>query len=444
MWKREKFTRAPESHGCKSVDEWLSVRDSAAELHKMLKIEEAIKIVLDSIEPLETEGVSILTSLGRVLAEDIYSAIDLSPFDNSAMDGYALLAADTVGTSESNPVTLEVIEDIPAGYVGKNRITPGKAAKIMTGAPIPEGADAVVMVEYTEEIKNEKCKMKNIKAFKEVRKGENIREKGEDVKKGELVIPCGKVLRPQEIGMIAALNISEVKVIRQPRAAILATGDEVVEIGADISPGKIRNINSYTLHALVVKYGGIPVDFGIAQDIKEDIQKKISSAVTGKRKCDMLIISGGVSVGSYDIVKDVLIDSGFQEKFWKVAIKPGKPVLFGMIDEIPVFGLPGNPGSCIVVFEQLVRPALLKMMGKTDFSKEIIEAVCDESIVNKSGKRQYVRVKVFLKEGAYYVKSSGSQSSAVLKSFIEADGLLVVPAEIEQIDEGEKVKVELF
>lgn len=408
----------------------------------MINIEKAKNIILKNSLLLETETVKILSSLDRVLGEDIYSPVDISPFNNSAMDGYALLADDTRGATEANPIVLKIIEDIPAGYVGKNKITRGKAARIMTGAPIPEGADAVMMVEYTETIGVDA--KQQVRIFEEAQKNSNIREKGEDIKKGDFAIPKGKIIRPQEIGMMAALNISEVKVIRIPKVAIISTGDELVDIGKDITPGKIRDVNSYALQAMVYKCGGIPVCLGIARDKKEKLQKKILAAIEGPKRCDALIISGGVSVGTYDLVKNVLLELGFEEKFWKVAIKPGKPILFGMINNIPVFGLPGNPGACIVTFDNFVRPAVLKMMGKTDFSKKIVEVICDETITKHDNRKQYISVEVFKKDSRYFAKSSGSQSSAVISSFVRADGLLIIPEDVNQVKKGEKVVVELF
>lgn len=406
----------------------------------MINIEEAKKNILDETGILHPEDVEILFSLDRILAEDIYSSTDLSPFDNSAMDGYALLAEDTKGASEAAPVSLEIIEDIQAGQIGQNMITSGNAVKIMTGAPVPDTANAVIKKEDTEKEGN--CR--RVKIFKEVKKGKNIRRKGEDVKSGDLVIPEGKLIRPQEIGMLAALGFSSVKVIKKPGVAILATGNELIEIDAEITPGKIRNSNSYILYSLVEKYGGLPKEFGIARDNKEDIHAKLETIFKDVAECDVLIISGGVSVGSYDFVKETLQEAGFIENFWKVSIKPGKPVLFGKIGETAVFGLPGNPGSCIVTFEELVGPAIIKMTGRKEFKKKNIIAVCEEDITNSSGCRLYVRVKVIKKDNEFYVRSSGSQSSAVLKTFIDADGLLPIPAEIKKFEKGKKVTVELF
>ncbi|MBU2590976.1 MAG: molybdopterin molybdotransferase MoeA, partial [Nitrospinae bacterium] len=235
----------------------------------MIKVEEARKVVLESVKPVGIEKVEILLSIDRVLAEDIYSTLDLSPFDHSAMDGYAVISSDTGGASVANPKVLEVIEDIPAGYVASKELGQGQAARIMTGAPIPSGADAVIIVEDTEK------EGSRVKIFSEVDRGENIRLRGEDVKKGELVIPKGKRIGPAEVGMLAALNIREVEVAKRPQVAILSTGDELVEVGEDLEPGKIRNSNSYSLYALVHKYGGAPTILGIAKDVKKEVEDKV-------------------------------------------------------------------------------------------------------------------------------------------------------------------------
>ncbi|MFQ5823900.1 MAG: gephyrin-like molybdotransferase Glp, partial [bacterium] len=356
----------------------------------MIRFEDALKIVLENVKPLDTGRIRTLSALGYVLAQDIYSTLDLPSFDNSAIDGYALKSSDTQDVSKNNSKILEVIDDLPAGHVSTKRLKSGEGIRIMTGAPIPAGADAVIMVEDTKIVDSlqltdhrKKCGQRSmdygkIEIFRKVKEGENIRRKGEDVKKGELVISKGKVICPAEIGMLASLNIQEVNVIKHPRVAILATGDELIDIGQDLEPGKVRNNNSYVLFTQVIKYGGIPVDLGVARDKKNEIGEKVVQGLSA----DILLISGGVSVGDYDLVKDVLIDLGMKMKFWKVAMKPGKPFVFGLIEGKPIFGLPGNPVSSMVTFEQFVRPAILKMRGITDLSRTLIKAIIKEEINN--------------------------------------------------------------
>lgn len=402
----------------------------------MLKVDKAKKSILNKVRLLNSEDVEILSSLHRVLAEDIYAPLDLPPFDNSAMDGYAVIASDTQGASQTNPKVLHVLEDLRAGYRANKDLKKGQAIRIMTGAPVPAGADAVVIVENTEREDS------RVNVFKEANSGDNIRRRGEDVNKGELVIPAGKVIRPQEIGMFAALNCIEVKVIRRPRVAILATGDELTEIGEKLEPAKIINSNSYSLYAQVLKYGGIPVPLGIARDTKEETLEKIRLAIN--ESADVLLVSGGVSVGDYDVVKDVLTELGMETEFWKVAIKPGKPLLFGILKGILVFGLPGNPVSSMVTFIQFAAPALLEMQGRKDVLNPVINAVCEESISKKPGRKNYLRGIVSQKDGTCFVKLSGSQSSGVLKSMVLANCLIIIPEEIVQVNKGEEVQVQLF
>ncbi|MFQ5867964.1 MAG: gephyrin-like molybdotransferase Glp [bacterium] len=418
----------------------------------MIRFEDALKIVLENVKPLDTGRIRTLSALGYVLAQDIYSTLDLPSFDNSAIDGYALKSSDTQDVSKNNSKILEVIDDLPAGHVSTKRLKSGEGIRIMTGAPIPAGADAVIMVEDTKIVDSlqltdhrKKCGQRSmdygkIEIFRKVKEGENIRRKGEDVKKGELVISKGKVICPAEIGMLASLNIQEVNVIKHPRVAILATGDELIDIGQDLEPGKVRNNNSYVLFTQVIKYGGIPVDLGVARDKKNEIGEKVVQGLSA----DILLISGGVSVGDYDLVKDVLIDLGMKMKFWKVAMKPGKPFVFGLIEGKPIFGLPGNPVSSMVTFEQFVRPAILKMRGITDLSRTLIKAIIKEEIKKKIGLRYFIPAIVKKENNQYFVTTTGPQGSGILKSMILSNGLIILPEEVTHAEVGEEVTVELF
>ena len=401
----------------------------------MIKVEEALEIILNNVCSLECEGVSILESLDRVLAEDVSSNEDIPPFDNSAMDGYAIIAFDTEGTSTLKPVILEVIEDLRAGYVASAEVKTGKAIRIMTGAPMPKGTDAVVMVEDT------KAEGSKVNIFKEVSPGTNVRKAGEDVKKGDVVIRKGTVIRPAEVSMFAALGRAKVTVVRQPRVAILATGDELVNIGEKLSPGKIRNSNTYSLYAQVLKLNCVPIVLGIAKDVPEDVRKKMQD---GLASADVLIVSGGVSVGDYDLVKDALEELGMDMKFWKVAMKPGKPLIFGAIDKKPVFGVPGNPVSSMISFEQFVRPALLKMSGRTRLKKPIVRAILDQEIHNEPGRKHFVRAWVELVDGKYHATDTGPQGSGILRSMTLANGLIIVPEDATLIEAGTEVDVQLL
>ncbi|TSA56294.1 MAG: molybdopterin molybdenumtransferase MoeA, partial [Planctomycetaceae bacterium] len=301
----------------------------------MITVKEALDRILGSITPLGLEKTDILNSLGRILGEDIYADMDIPPQDNSAMDGYALRWEDTAGASREKPITLTVIEDIPAGYIPQKSVNSGEASRIMTGAYIPTGANAVMRMEDTEKTGT------SVKIFIEAQRGQDIRFAGEDVKDGELVIPSGAVIRPAEIGMMSSLGRSFINVYQRPIVAILATGDELVDIDEKISPGKIRSSNSYSIAAQVMDCGGIPLQIGIAKDVREELTAKFRTAM----RADIIISSGGVSVGDYDLVKDIMREVGNRVEFWRVAMRPGKPLAFGTIEDIPLVGLPGNPVS---------------------------------------------------------------------------------------------------
>ncbi len=400
----------------------------------MFGIEQAREVVLDSVVGLASEVVDITSSLNRILACDVYSDIDLPNFNNSAMDGYAVISYDLKGASSEQPILLEVIGEIPAGYTYSGKLANGKAIKIMTGAPIPEGTDAVVPIEYTD------TEGALVKVFRSIKKKENIRYKGEDVARGTIVIAKGKKLSPVDIGMLAAQNIREVSVVRLPRVSILATGDEVVDIGEEIAPGKIRDINSYSLYANVIKYGGLPSRLGVAKDNRDAIYRSIEEGLNS----DILVISGGVSVGDYDFVKEVLIEKGVSIKFWKVAIKPGKPILFGVKGNTLIYGLPGNPVSTLVTFREFVLPAMCKMQGRV--SKPIIElyAVLERDISITPGRRHFIMGRICYREGSYFTKPVGNQSSGAINSMLQSNCLIVVPEDIAELKSGEKVLVQLL
>ncbi|MFQ6014181.1 MAG: gephyrin-like molybdotransferase Glp [Anaerolineae bacterium] len=413
---------------------------------ELIEIDEALEYVLKHFHPLDAEEVDILEALDRVLAEDIYSGVDVPPFDNSAMDGYALQAADTIGASAEEPVYLRVMADLAAGYISQVRVSSGTAARIMTGAPVPAGADAVVRFEDTSEglRRGPKPGEGTIGIFKEVKPGHNVRLAGEDIKRGSLVIPQGTTIRPQEIGVLASLGRAAVKVIRRPRVAILATGDELVDIGEEVAPGKIRNSNEYCNAALVKRYGGIPVRLGIARDSAQDLTAKIREGL--QQQVDLFITSAGVSVGDYDMVKNVLAAEG-EMHFWQVRIKPGKPLAFGLIQGVPLLGLPGNPVSAVVAFEVFARPAILKMLGKKWLAKPTVHAILEEEVTN-SGRRHFMRAVVRKEDGRYYVTTKGSgvrvQGSGILTSLVWANSLLVVPEDVTRIEAGQEVEVQML
>ncbi len=384
----------------------------------MLSVEEARQQMLESIPVLPTEKRGILECSGYVLAEELHAKENIPPFDNSAMDGFAVRSTDVKDATEENPTVLSVVETIAAGYAPKKQILSGQAARIMTGAMMPEGADAVVMQEVTELVGDK------VNILESVDKNENVRFTGESVNMGDCVISPGKVLRPPEVSMMASLNCAEASVYSKPKVAIVSTGDELTPLGEPLKPGKIRDSNRYGIYAQVQNAGGIPIDMGIAPDDEAETERIFRESIA---KADALITSGGVSVGEHDIVKNVLTKLG-QMNFWRVAMKPGKPQAYGEIDGKPVFGLPGNPVSSLVVFELFVRPALRKMAGHTDLLRPSFKAVLAADVTNKDGRVNYMRAILTEENGKYIAKTTGPQGSGILHSLVLANGLITIPS----------------
>ena len=402
----------------------------------MISVEEALEKVLNYIKVLDCEEKPALDCLGQVLCEDTYSSIDIPPYDNSAMDGYAVRAEDLVKASESSPVVLDVIAEVKAGSVAREKVTAGTAIRIMTGAPVPEGADSVVQFEHTDEEQRGECPPRQIGILRPVEKGRNVRCAGEDIGSGQLVLPQGMVLRPSEVGVLASLGKERARVIRRSVVAVLATGDELVPLGQPLPEGKIYNSNSYSIAAQVLRYGGIPRVIDIARDDERDLQDKIGQALSA----DMLITSGGVSMGDYDLVKDVLAQQG-EISFWTVRMKPGKPIAFGLIKGVPHLGLPGNPVSSMITFEMFARPAMLKMMGKKNLAKPAVEAILEGNIKNTDGRRIFARAAVRQENGRYFARITGPQGSGILTSMARANGLVIVPEDVDRVADGEMVTV---
>jgi molybdopterin molybdotransferase len=400
----------------------------------MVTVKEALAQVLATVKPLPLEKVGLLDTLGRVLGEGVRSGRDIPPKNNSAMDGYALRAVDTKDASKEIPATFRVVEDVPAGYLWTKKIGAGEAARIMTGAPIPEGADAVVKVEDTESDGD------IVRVFVPAAEGLNIRFAGGDVRVGELVIRKGSVIRPAEAGMLAALGRSVVYVHQVPVVAIVSTGDELADIDEPLSPTKISNSNGYALAAQVLECGAVPLLVGIARDDRRDLAEKFRMAL----RADVILSSGGVSVGDYDLVKEVMMELGTRIKFWRIAMRPGRPLAFGTLKGKPLFGLPGNPVSSMVSFEQFVRPALRKMMGHRDLYRRTVRAALTESITKEKGLRYFVRGRVVCENGLYTVATTGGQGSGILKSMVKANGLIVLPEDLTEAKKGDTVTVQLF
>lgn len=399
----------------------------------MITVKNALARILESANPIGSERLDIMSARGKIIGEDIYSGRNIPARDNSAMDGYALRAADTEGASHEKPVELTVIEDIPAGRLAKKKVGPGQASRIMTGAFVPEGADSILRVEDTETAGDK------VKILVPVEKGQDVRFRGEDVKDGEKVIAGGCLVRPAEIGMLAALGRSYISVYQAPVVAVLSTGDELTDIDGDVSQGRIVSSNSYSLAAQVLECGATLLQMGIARDTREDLSEKFKACL----RADIIISSGGVSVGDYDFVKDVISSLGAID-FWRVAMRPGRPLAFGKLGEKLLFGLPGNPVSAMISFEQFVRPAILKMSGHTKLFRRTIRATLQETIKKKADLRYFLRGIVTEDSGRFLVRSTGEQGSGILKSMVLANCLIILPEEKTVAEKGEEVTVQVL
>jgi molybdopterin molybdotransferase len=384
----------------------------------MISADEALRIVLENVAPLGVERVPILATLGRVLAEEIHSPRDIPGFDNSAMDGYAVRAADIATASESNPVSLNVIETVGAGTMPARRVEPGTAIRTMTGAPIAAGADAIVQVERT---RGSDSKVEILTA---VESRGFIRPRGEDLREGELVMTVGKMLTGSDLGMLASLNRSMLDVYRKPQVAIVATGDELVDVDQIPIGAQIVNSSAYALAAAITEAGGHPTILKIARDTIEDTRERLSEAM----RFDVVFSTGGVSVGQFDHVKGVMDELGMRTLFHGVAQKPGRPLKFAVMAGRPVFGLPGNPVSTMVCFYLYARPSLRKMAGHRKLGLPRIRVTCGADIKVANNLTEFVRVRLERTKGELYATPTGNQGSGILSSLSRADALLIGPA----------------
>jgi molybdopterin molybdotransferase len=392
----------------------------------VLTVEEALGRVLARVRPLSTEQVDVRAARGRVLAEVVTARREIPPWPNASMDGYAVRASDT----RTAPVWLRVVDRVAAGSVPARPVGPGEAARIFTGAPLPEGADAVVPQEEV------RVEGEGVVIPQPVAPGTFVRPRGEDVRAGERVLEPGRPLGPAEIGLLATLGHNPVRVYRRPRVAILSTGDELVELGGEPGPGQIPNTNTYTLMALTEEAGGEPVSLGIAPDRRELLEERLRWGLGA----DVLVSSAGVSVGEHDLVRDALVRAGAELHLWQVAMRPGKPITFGTCGPCLVFGLPGNPVSAMVTFELFVRPALLRLGGHHRLERPRIRARALERITNPGPRRGYLRVTLHPEGDAVGARLTGDQGSAILRSMVQADGLAVVPGGA-TIEKGDSVEV---
>lgn len=403
-----------------------------------LTVADALALVLDGVILLPGERVPLLDALGRVLAEPVVAFDSLPPFANSSMDGYALRAADSENASAETPVALNVVADIAAGAVSDVILTPGTAARIMTGAPMPSGADAVIPVEDTNEPWRdaERPLPDTVLIYRSVQSGDYVRHIGEDIQAGQEVMAPGHLIRPQEIGVLASLGVSHVQVRRRPRVGVLSTGDELIDVEAPLAPGKIRNSNSYAQAAQVIVLGAELVSLGVARDTEDQVRAKLQVGLDAG--VDLLVSSAGVSVGAYDVVKAVLEREG-NVNFWRVRMRPGKPLAFGSYHGVPFLGLPGNPVSAMVSFERFVRPAIRKMAGHTALDRPQVTVTVQEKL-SSDGRESYVRARVTRTAQGYLAVSTGSQGSHVMTSLVKANALVIIPEGVTMVSAGDQLQ----
>ena len=394
----------------------------------MLSVEEALARILGEIHPLPITQVPLAEAAGLVLAEDVVAREDMPPFANSAMDGFALRSQDSQPQADQPP-RLRVTGGVAAGYVADHAVEEGTAMRIMTGAPVPPGADAVIQVELT---KYDGPESSWVEVLQAVAPGNNIRPAGEDMRSGQTILRQNTEIGPWEIGVLATLGMAMVPVTRKPQVAILGTGDEVIEIDQPLKPGKIRNSNSYLLEAAVARAGAQPVRLGVARDTVESLREKFAQALGS----DLIITSGGVSVGDFDLVKNIIAEQG-EINFWRINMRPGKPVAFGHIGQTPLLGLPGNPVSAAVTFELFGRPVLRKLLGHTRLQRPQVEVIVEDGVADKAMRRHYVRAHVEWHKGRFIAHTTGNQGSNIMTSLLNANALLIVPEGGAEIKPGD-------
>jgi molybdopterin molybdotransferase len=408
----------------------------------LLSVEQARTRILSQFQPVSSETVSLVQSTNRILAMDIVAADDLPLFDNSSMDGFAVRAADSSSATPTSPVTLRVIADIPAGSAPKVSLATGEAARIMTGAQLPSGADAVVPVEDTDFNNRDagSTAPSEVQISKLVNTGENVRPRGMDVHKDDIVLHKGQGITPQSAGILAMLGFSTIEVYKRPRVALFSSGDELLEVNAPLEPGKIRDSNSYMLAALIESTNAEVLRLGVAKDTRQSVTDLIEKAV--EQNADLIISSAGVSVGAFDYVKEVVEANGALD-FWRVNMRPGKPLAFGNYKNIPFIGLPGNPVSAFVGFEVFVRETIGRLSGISDGGRHIFRVRCEEEILS-DGRESYLRAILHEQGGVQVAKLTGHQGSGNLLSLVQADALLIIPAGVKCVPAGQEVNAWLL
>ncbi len=405
-------------------------------METLLSVESARNIILEKFQIKNSDQVPLTASIGRVLSEDIFAILNLPPFNNSSMDGYAVISANVQNASNEKPVELDIIEDIAAGMTPRHTIKSGQSSRIMTGAPLPPGADAVVPVEdtnfsdryYQRELPS------SIQVFKSVSPGDCVRPQGQDIQKGEKIFSKGHLLRPQDLGFLAAQGFEKIETVAQPVIALLSSGDELAKPGETLQPGKIYDSNTITIKSLIESFGAIVIDLGIARDDLADIQNKLHSVQS--MHFDLLVSTAGVSVGVYDFIREVIAEDGILN-FWKVNMRPGKPLTFGEYKRIPFIGLPGNPVSAFVSTLIFIKPIINQLLGiQKKFA--LHTAILNEEI-SSDGRESYLRAEVTYDQGNYQAKLTGHQGSGNIYSLVCANALLIIPAGVKSLPKGNKV-----
>jgi molybdopterin molybdotransferase len=408
----------------------------------LLSVDQARERILSHFQPVTTETLPLRACSQRVLAQDILATSDLPPFDNSSMDGFAVRAEDVRYATGGSPRSLRVVADIPAGSHPTISLRSGEAARIMTGAPMPNGADTVIPVEDTN-FDNRDAGVpapEDVQIFRSAKSGWNTRMRGMDIRAGEIVLKKGRVLKPQDLGLLAMLGFANVVVYRKPRVALFSSGDELLEVDAPLEAGKIRDSNSYTLAALTAESGAEVIRLGVARDTQEAVQALLEKAV--ELRVDLILSSAGVSVGAFDYVKQVIESNGRMD-FWRVNMRPGKPVAFGEYNSIPFIGLPGNPVSAFVGFEVFVRGAIGRLSGTSNGVRPTVRVRCEEQI-DSDGRESYLRAHVREMDGVLVARLTGHQGSGNLHSLVQANALLIIPAGVKCVPASQELQAWLI
>ncbi|HET9589590.1 MAG TPA: gephyrin-like molybdotransferase Glp [Anaerolineales bacterium] len=408
----------------------------------LLGVDEARERILSHFQPVTTQTLPLVECTKRVLAQDIAAPDDLPLFDNSSMDGFAVRAADVAEAGAASPRSLRVVADIPAGSHPVISLGEGEAARIMTGAQLPAGADAVIPVEDTDfqDRDTGAPAPDRVQIFKSAQPGDYIRARGTDLRAGQVVLHKGRILKPQDLGLLAMLGIGSVTVYRKPRIALFSSGDELLPVEAPLEAGKIRDSNSYTLAALAEDAGADVIHLGVARDNHDSVRDLFEIAV--EQEVDLIVSSAGVSVGAFDFVKEVLEANGKMD-FWRVNMRPGKPLAFGDYGEIPFIGLPGNPVSAFIGFEVFVRPVLGRLRGTTEERRQTVRVRSEEQI-DSDGRESYLRGEVREEDGVYIARLTGHQGSGNLHSLVRANALLIIPPGVKCVPAGEEINAWLL